>query len=128
MRGCLQGQRCAVQSGLGLRAVAAFLRKCILIAAGRAAVCWGEGKEPRTTPGGAGDGAGDGGEARISRALPVEAIGDDSDGVALALIVANEHRAGLEAAPGRAAMARQTFQESQAIPIKAAEGLLLHAP
>src|SRR5499427_9694519 len=41
----------------------------------------------------------DGGQARISRALPVEAIGDDGDGVALALIVANEHRAGLEAAP-----------------------------
>ena len=63
-----------------------------------------QGEEARTAPGGAGDGAGDGGQARISRALPVEAIGDDGDGVALALIVANEHRAGLEAAPGRAAM------------------------
>src|SRR5262245_46178952 len=68
-------------------------------------------KEPRTTPGGAGDGAGDGGQARISRALPVEAIGDDGDGVALALIVANEHRAGLEAAPWRAAVPRQPGQE-----------------
>src|SRR6516165_2442322 len=66
----------------------AFLLPC----GGAVSAC--EGKEPRTTPGGAGDGAGDGGQARISRALPVEAIGDDGDGVALALIVANEHRAG----------------------------------
>src|SRR5258708_18141330 len=91
---------------------------CILIAAGRGAVSWREGKEPRTTPGGAGDGAGDGGQARIRRALPVEAIGDDGDGVALALIIANEHRSGLEMAPGRAAVARQTLQETQAFPIK----------
>jgi len=48
--------------------------------------------------------------------------------VALALIVANEHRAGLEAAPGRAPVARQTVQECQAFPIKAAKGLLLQAP
>src|SRR5438045_3139155 len=59
------------------------------------------------------------------RALPVKAIGRDGDGVALAVIVANEHRAGFELAPGRAAMACQTVQESQAFPIKAAEGLLL---
>src|SRR2546426_4615849 len=51
-----------------------------------------EGKEPRTTPGGAGDGAGDGGQARISRALPVEAIGDDGDDVALALLVILDYR------------------------------------
>src|SRR5262249_52044782 len=86
-----------------------------------------EGKEPRTTPGGAGDGAGDGRQARISRALPVEAIGADGDGVALALIVANEHRAGLEAAPWRAAVPRQPVQEPQAFPIKPAKGPLLQA-
>src|SRR5919197_5941275 len=122
MRGCLQGQRCGVyfrgvHSVRGLRAVAALLRRCTLIAASRGGVSWREGKEPRTTPGGAGDGAGDGGQARISHALPVEAIADDSDGVSLALIVANEHRAGLEAAPGRAAMPRQSVQEPQAFPI-----------
>src|SRR6266545_2278240 len=82
MRGCLQGQRCGVHfrgvhSARGLRAIAALPRTCILIAACRGAVSSREGKEPRTTPGGAGDGAGDGGQARISRALPVEAIGDD---------------------------------------------------
>src|SRR5262245_3128682 len=92
MRGCLQGQRCGVHfrgvhSARGL--LAALPRTCILIAACRGAVSSREGKEPRTTPGGAGDGAGDGGQARISRASPVEAIGDDGDGVALALIVAN---------------------------------------
>src|SRR5262249_6085437 len=91
------------------------------------AVSSGEGKEPRTTPGGAGDGAGDGGEARVSRALPVEAIADDGDGVALALIVANGHGAGLGAAPGRAAVPRQPVQEPQAFPIKPAKGPLLQA-
>src|SRR5262244_3548548 len=108
-------------------AIAALPRTCILIAACRGAVCWREGKEPRTTPGGAGDGASDGGQARISRALPVEAIGDDGDGVALALIVANEHRAGLEAAPWRAAVPRQPVQDPQAFSVKTAKGLLLQA-
>jgi hypothetical protein len=32
----------------------------------------------------------------------------DGDGVALAVIVTNKHRAGFELAPGRAAVARQT--------------------
>src|SRR6266446_9917241 len=108
-------------------AIAALPRTCILIAACGGAVSAREGKEPRTTPGGAGDGAGDGGQARISRALPLEAIGDDCDGVALALIVANEHRAGLEAAPWRAAVPRQPVQEPQAFPIKPAKGPLLQA-
>src|SRR5260370_15060103 len=112
MRGCLKGRRGGVHfrgvhSARGLRAIAALPRTCILIAACRGAVSAREGKEPRTTPGGAGDGAGDGGQARISRALPVEAIGADSDGVALALIVDTEHRAGLQAAPWPAACPRQ---------------------
>jgi hypothetical protein len=89
----------------------------------RCAVASRQGEEPGTTPGGAGDGAGDGREARIGRALPVKAIGRDGDGVALAVIVANEHRAGFELAPGRAAVACQTLQEPQAFPIEAAEGL-----
>src|SRR5438067_6557326 len=132
MRGCLQRHRCGahfrgVRSARGLRAIAALPRTGILIAAGRDAVCWREGKEPRTTPGGAGDGAGDGRQARISRALPVEAIGDDGDGVALALIVANEHRAGLEPAPWLAAVPRQAVQEPQGFPIKPAKSPLLQA-
>src|SRR5260370_34591974 len=97
------------------------------MAACRGAVGGREGKEPRTTPGRAGEGAGDGGEARISRSLPVEAIRDDGDGVARALIVATEHRAGLEAAPWRAAVPRQPVQEPQAFPIKPAKGPLLQA-
>src|SRR5262249_37891334 len=126
-RGCLQGQRCGVHSARGLHAVAALPRTCILIAACGDAVSSRESKEPGTTPGRAGDGAGEGGQARISRALPVEAIGDDGDGVALALIVANEHRAGLEATPWRAAVPRQPVQEPQALPIKPAKGALLQA-
>src|SRR5262249_50047851 len=105
----------------------ALPRMGILIAACGGAVSSREGKEPRTTPGGAGDGAGDGRQARISRALPVEAIGDDGDGVALALIVANEHPAGLEAAPWRAAVPRQPVPEPQALSIKPAKGPLLQA-
>src|SRR6516165_9828570 len=132
MRGCWHAQRCGlrfrgVHSARGVRAIAALPRTCILIAACRGAVSSREGKEPRTTPGGTGDGAGDGRQARISRALPVEAIGDDGDGVALALIVANEHRAGLEAAPWRAALPRQPVQEPQALSIKPAKGPLLQA-
>jgi hypothetical protein len=57
-------------------------------------------EEPGTAPCGPGDRAGDGGEARIGRALPVEAIGRDRDGMALSLIVPDQHRAGFEMAPG----------------------------
>src|SRR5947208_11929698 len=132
MRGCLRVRSCGVDfcgvhSARGLRAIAAVPRTCIRVASYGGAVCSREGKERRTTPRGAGDGAGDGGQARISRALPVEAIGDDGDGVALALIVANEHRAGLEAAPWRAAVPRQPVQEPQAFAIKSPKGPLLQA-
>jgi hypothetical protein len=48
--------------------------------------------------------------------------------VALTVIVANEHRAGFEPAPGRATVARQAVQEAQAFPVKAAKGPLLQAP
>jgi hypothetical protein len=48
--------------------------------------------------------------------------------VALAVIVANEHRAGFELAPGQAAVARQAIQEREAFPIQAAKGLFLQAP
>ena len=107
-----------------MRAIAAVL----LAAARRGAVASREGEEAGTTPGSAGDGACDGREASIGRALPVEAIERDCDGVALALIVAHQHRAGLELAPGRAAVACQTIQEPQAFPIEAAKGSLLQAP
>src|SRR5262249_26254610 len=116
-----------VHSARGLRAVAALPRTCILIAACRGAVSSREGKEPRTTPGGAGDGAGEGGQARISRALPVGAIRGRGDGVAAAPVVADEHGAGLEAAPWRAAVPRQPVQEPQALSIKPAKGPLLQA-
>src|SRR5919109_1032519 len=127
MRRRLQGQRRGVRSAHGLRAIAVIPRASILVVACRGAVSSRDGEEAGTTPGGAGDRAGDGGEARIPRPLPVEAVGHDGDGVALALIVANEHRAGLEVTPGRAAVTRQSVQEPQAFPIKPAKGLLLQA-
>jgi hypothetical protein len=112
----------------GRGAIVACLRPLLIRAVRRrCAVASRQSEEPGTTPGGAGDGAGDGREARIGRALPVKAIGRDGDGVALAVIVANEHRAGFELAPGRAAVACQTVQEPQALPIEAAKGLLLQA-
>src|SRR5262249_39498959 len=117
-----------VHSARGLRAIAALPRTCILIAACRDAISSREGKEPRTTPGGAGDGAGDGGQARRSRGLPVQDLGDHGAGVAPALVGANEHGPGLEATPWRAAVPRQPVQEPQAFPIKPAKGPLLHAP
>src|SRR6516225_9952302 len=109
-----------------VRAIAASTHTFLIFAVHRRAVR-SKGKEPGTTPGRAGNGAGDGGETGIGRALPVKSIGCDGDGVALAVIVAKEHRAGFELAPGRAAVARQTLQERQAFPIKAAKGLLLQA-
>src|SRR6516165_7952594 len=116
----------ALSSGLGCEP----LRPCrsLVAAPRRGAVASREGEEAGTTPGSAGDGACDGREASIGRALPVEAIERDCDGVALALIVAHQHRAGLELAPGRAAVACQTIQEPQAFPIEAAKGSLLQAP
>src|SRR5258708_36193539 len=51
----------------------------LIVAACRCAVTRRQGEEPGATPARAGDGAGDGGEARINRALPVEAIGRDGD-------------------------------------------------
>jgi hypothetical protein len=50
------------------------LRPCrsLVAAPRRGAVASREGEEAGTTPGSAGDGAGDGGEASIGRALPVE--------------------------------------------------------
>ena len=43
-------------------------------------------------------------------------------------VFGTHNRAGLELAPGRAGAARQTLQEAHAFSIKAAKGLLLHAP
>ena len=127
MRRCLR-RSCGVQSGSGKRAIAALPRTSIFIAACRSAVSSRQREEAGTTPGGAGDGAGDGGEAGIGRALPVETVGYNRDGVALALIVAHQHRAGLEPAARRTTVARQTVQEPQAFPIKAAKGPLLQPP
>jgi hypothetical protein len=80
MRRCLQ-RSCGIQSRGVKRAVAALPRTSIFIAACRSAVSSRQREEAGTTPGGAGDRAGDGGEAGIGRALPIEAIGYDRDGV-----------------------------------------------
>jgi hypothetical protein len=120
--------QCVVQPSRSVRAIGVPRHTFPILAARTGAVRSRKREEPGTTPGRAGDGAGDGREARIGRALPVKSIGRDDDGVALPPIVANEHRAGFEPAAGRAAVARQTLQERQAFPIKAAKGPFLHAP
>src|SRR3974377_756380 len=127
MKRCSRRRR-GVHSGGGKQAVAARPRTSMFIAACRSAVCWRQREEAGTPPGGAGDGAGDGGEAGMGRALPVESTGYDRDGVALAMIVAHQDRPGLEPAARRTAVARQTVQEPQAFPIKAAKGPLLQPP
>jgi hypothetical protein len=48
--------------------------------------------------------------------------------VALALIVANEHHAGFEPAPGRTACSREAVQEPATVAIKTAEGTFLDVP
>jgi hypothetical protein len=110
----------------GLRAGVADPHTLLIVTARRGcAVRSRQSEEPGTAPGRAGDGASDGREARIGPALPVEAIRNDSDGMALALIVANEHRAGLEVAPARGGVPGKALQQAQAFPIKAAECPLL---
>src|SRR5438132_6184421 len=87
-----------------------------------------QGEEARAAPGRAGDGTRDRREARVGRALPLEAIASNGDGMALALVVANEHGAGLELTAPRTVVARQAVQKCQAVTIEAAEGLLLDLP
>ena len=84
-----------------------------------------QGKEARSTPGRAGDGASDRGEAPICDSLPVEAVADGRDGVAPALILANEDGPGFELARWRAVVSREALQEPQAVAIKAAKSSLL---
>src|SRR5438128_331628 len=85
-------------------------------------------EEARAAPGRAGDGTRDRREARVDRPLPIEAIAGHGDGMAPALVIANEHGAGFELPPVRTALARQPIQKSQAVAIEAAESLLLDLP
>jgi hypothetical protein len=84
-----------------------------------------QGEEPGAAPGRAGNGARNRREARIRRPLPIEALAGDRDGVALALILANQHRSWFEVATRWATLSRQAVQERQAVSIEAAEGLFL---
>ena len=86
-----------------------------------------QGKEARSTPGRAGDGASDRGEAPICDSLPVEAVADGGDGVAPALILANEDGPRFELARWQAVVSREALQEPQAVAIKAAKSSLLQA-
>src|SRR6516165_12112553 len=84
-----------------------------------------QGEEAGAAPGRAGDVAGDGRQACICRSLPLEALAPDRDGVALALVIANEHRAGFKLASARVATSREAVQKPQTVAVKAAEGPLL---
>jgi hypothetical protein len=98
------------------------------VCAHRCALAWRESEEPRTAPGCPCDRAGNGGKAVIRRALLVETVAADGDGMALALIFTHQHRAGFELAPGRATPTRQGIEESQALAIETAKGLFLEPP
>src|SRR5215211_1201780 len=125
-----------VHRGGRLRAIAATGRRAI-----RPALFWTggrfalgavsgalQGEEARPTPGRAGNGACNRREARIGHSLPQEAIALDRDGVALALILAKEHRAGFEVATAGTALSREAVQERQGLAIETAERPLLDAP
>jgi hypothetical protein len=90
--------------------------------------CALQGEKPGAAPGRAGNGARDRRQAGIRASLPVEALTPDSDGVALALVLANQNRAGFELATARAALAREAVEERQTDSIKTAEGPLLQTP
>src|SRR4029453_3273439 len=89
-----------------------FRAQLSFIAPLRCALSSCEGEEPGATPGRPGDRAGNGREAGISRALPLETILRDGDRMALAVIVANEHRARFEPAGGGGGAAPPTHQNT----------------
>src|SRR5207245_109664 len=88
-----------------------------------------DAKEARATPGRAGDGARDGGEASVGGLSPHVAAQDHSDRVPLALVFAHEHGAGL-GAPGavrsRLVAPCEAVEKLCGIRIKPTEGLLLN--
>src|SRR5262249_50079314 len=90
-----------------------------------------QAKEARATPGRAGDGARDGGEASVGGLSPHVTARNNSDRVSLALVFTHEHCAGLEApwaVRSRRGAPFQAVQELCGIRIKPTEGLLLDVP
>src|SRR6266516_5503742 len=89
-----------------------------------------QAKEPGPIPRGAGDGAGDGREAPVGRLPPDEPFRHDGDGVALALILAHEDCAGLEAALafGRGSTLQEAGQQLHRGAVEAAQGRFLNVP
>jgi len=89
-----------------------------------------QAKEPGPIPRGAGDGAGDGREAPVRRLPPDEPFRHDGDGVALALILAHEDCAGLEAALafGRGSTLQEAGQQLHRGAVEAAQGRFLDVP
>src|SRR3954468_5985163 len=90
-----------------------------------------QSEEAWTVPSRPGDGARDGGEARICGLAPHEPAGDHGDGVPLALVFANQHSAGLEtpgAVHSRLGATYETVQKLARNRIKPTEGLLLDMP
>src|SRR5215831_9062441 len=87
-------------------------------------------KEAGTTPGRAGDGARDGGEACVGRLAPDVPAPNDGDRVPLALVFADQHGAGLEtpAVHLRLVAPCKAVQQLCYVPIKTTEGLLLDVP
>ena len=78
-------------------------------------------------PSRAGDRACNRGKAGIGSSLPIEAIRPDGDGVALSVIVADQHRSDFELPRPGAGLTCQTVEKLKALTIEAAEGGLLHS-
>src|SRR5580698_7064785 len=104
-------------------------RACTAAAVHGRIVSWGgvDGEKTWTVPNRAGNGPRDRRQAGIGGALPDIALGRDRDGVAAALILANQHGPDLEVAlaPAGAVAAGEAVQQFEGGAVERAEGLLL---
>src|SRR5580704_12028020 len=105
-------------------------RACAAAAVHGPIVSWGglDGEKTRAVPNRAGNGSRDRRQAGIGGALPDIALGRDRDGVAAALIVADQHRSDLEAtfALAGAVAVGEAVQQFESGTVERAEGLFLN--
>src|SRR5580693_1281107 len=105
-------------------------RACTAAAVHARIVSWGgvDGEKTWAVPNRAGNGPRDRRQAGIGGALPDIALGRDRDGVAAALILANQHGPDLEVAfaPAGAVAAGEAVQQFEGGAVERAEGLLLN--
>jgi hypothetical protein len=87
-----------------------------------------EPEKARPVPGRAGDGPRDNRQAWVGVLAPHIAARHDGDGVALALIFAHQHGAGLEAPVRWLVIPREAIQDLGGLGVEPSESLLLDVP